>query len=154
MTMARINVVDGTIERTAAGGIHGCVFLEVGDQRFPDEHWRDFVVVLLGWWCRALSRCLEGDPGPIDIHFMEGPYLVELGHASSGTLRLALVERGRVRRTVVEAVVESRALIDSALVACTRVLALCRENGWWSDDTDELGGASADLKRSLLCSVN
>jgi hypothetical protein len=154
MKTARINVVDQTFGLSTAGGVVGQVFLEVGQKRFPGEKWSDFVVVLLTWWCRALTRCVHGDSGPIDVRFMEGPFLVQLSQVSRDVIHLELIEAGLKRRTILQDDVESQPLINSVLEASEQVLTRCQESSWWSPDADELSSASTGLRRSLLRSVN
>ena len=149
MTQALINLVDYDLGRSKSGVVHGPIYLLVDDLSFPDSRWTDFVVVILGWWCRALSRIVDGDGGPIEVRFMEGPYLVELGPLDSGLLHLALVEAGTKRRYLRQAEVEIVPLIRSILSAADQLLAQCKARGWWSTDEDNLETARSDLGQKM-----
>ena len=114
------------------------ICLHVGKLRFPDARWTDFVVVVLTWWCQALRRLLAGERRPIEVRFMEGPYLVEIGPIVRELIHLVLIESRLKRIVTYEADVDARALIGSVLSAADTTISECRARGWWSDDADKL----------------
>lgn len=128
----------------AASGRFWCV---IGEQPFPMEGWSDAVVVVLGWWANALIR-LNAQAGDMEVvHFMEGPYEVEIRRLADGTFRLSAVERrtqggppARVRE------ISEAALPRAVLVAGDTVLQECRAADWWSADADTLEAALAQLR--------
>lgn len=141
-----IRIGDGEFGRSAAGLVYGGISLVVGETTFPDLRWTDFVVVVLTWWCRALQRILRGDPEPIEVRFMEGPYLVELQLTRPGFVQIALVEAGLRRRVNTQVEVEIAPLVESLLGASDRTLLECRNRSWWSPDADELLKEVVELK--------
>jgi hypothetical protein len=149
MKEAKICLGDDNLGRSRVGIVHGPICLRVDGFSFPDLQWTDFVVVILTWWCRALFRILEGDRGPVEVRFMEGPFLVELGPQGKDTLRLTLVEAGLKRRIVRNADVKTAPLIRSIISASDRTLIQCKKHQWWSNDEDCLAAAREDLGKII-----
>jgi hypothetical protein len=154
MTQATINLADGKLGRSAAGLVYGEVFLQIDELSFPHPRWSDFVVVVLTWWCRTLLRLLGGERGPIEVRFMEGPYLAELGPLEGSCLSLMLVEAGLRRRICRQADVEIGPLIESVLSAADRTLIECKNRNWWAHDEDELTEARNELRQKVSRSLN
>jgi hypothetical protein len=148
MTRASLNLSGGGFGRTATGLVYAELYLQVGELQFPDSRWTDFVVVVLSWWCEALHRLLAGVREPIDVRFMEGPYLVEIGPLDQGRVHLVLVE-DRKREICCEAEVDARVLVRSVVSATDKTLKECRTRDCWSDDTGKLLAASIALRREF-----
>jgi hypothetical protein len=123
--------------------------LQVDDFHFPDPKWSDFVVVLLAWWCAALARIFRGESAPIEVRFMEGPYLAELGPLDGGVLQLTLVEAGLKRYVLGRSDVELGPLVESVISAAERTLSECRKRNWWSRDANELAESMRQLQREV-----
>src|SRR5689334_14488413 len=102
MTQATLVLSDDGFGRSAAGLVYGGLCVQVGELQFPDSRWTDLVVVVLAWWCRALSRLLSGEREPVEVRFMEGPYLAEIGPIRARSIRLRLIEAGLHRRIRLE----------------------------------------------------
>jgi hypothetical protein len=154
MTVATLQLVVEKFGRSDAGLVYGEVSLEVDGFSFPDPKWSDFVVVVLKWWCDALTRILRGDSGLIEVRFMEGPYLAELAAVNERALQLALIEAGLQRRILSRTVVETAPLVESVLFAAQRTLDECRNRGWLSRDADELAEARRQLQREGSAKLN
>ncbi len=107
------------LQRTAAGVVYGNLSLKVGESSFPHPDWTDFVVVVLTWWCHAVLQLLSEDRGLVEVRFMDGPFLVEIGIAELDTWHMSLVEAGLKRRVRDEAEVERGPLIHSVLDVAT-----------------------------------
>jgi hypothetical protein len=154
MKRATVHIGTDRFGQSAAGLVYGGLYIQLDEQNFPDLGWTDFVVVVLAWWCRALTRVLEGEGSPIEVRFMEGPYLAVIGPASGETLRLALVEAGKSRRIFCEGEVLSDPLVKSVLASAELTIVECRKRDWWSKDADELVDALATLKRKDVRLMN
>jgi len=126
MKRAALNLTDGSFARSGGGLVYAELALHVDELRFPDSRWTDFVVVILTWWCSGLSRLLAGERDPIDVRFMEGPYLVVLGPISQELIHMVLVEAGSKRRICGETDADARTLIRSVLSASDRTPTECR----------------------------
>jgi hypothetical protein len=150
MKQATIHIGTDRLGKSAAGLVHGGLHIQLDEQRFPDLAWTDFVVVVLAWWCRALERILEGEGNPVEVRFMEGPYLATIGPLNGNSLRLGLVEAGLRPRVLREADVLTDPLVNSVVDAAALAVAECRKRDWWSKDADELVDSLAALKRTSL----
>ena len=154
MTQATIVLANDGFGRSDAGLVYCGLFIQLDELQFPDARWTDFAVVVLAWWCRALSRLLAGERSAIEVRFMEGPYFVEVGPTSGHFIHLELIESGLNRRVLRRAEVPYDALVDSLLLAAARVLAECKARDWRDGDTDELADAMGALKQERLRTIN
>ncbi len=50
----------------------------IGNRGFPDDHWNDFVLVLLAWWVKAVEAGESNDRSVFDLKFMDGPFSVDV----------------------------------------------------------------------------
>ena len=100
------------------------------------KSWNDFVVVILAAWVGALVRLLRGSTTRERVHFMEGPYFVDVHWAAEGPLRLHALGPGRAKNAAVE--VEAVSFVESLLTGSKVVLVACRTGGCWTSDADEL----------------
>jgi hypothetical protein len=149
MTKARIVVDAATLTPGSIGPATGTVWLDVEGVAFPSEKWNDFVVVVLGWWAAAVLRALRGEIGPHEVHFMDGPYLVELTAASRSDWRLALIDTGETRRLRRQYSVTPRQLVESIIIGSDSILRASRAAGHWSTDATKLEEATAGLRNEL-----
>lgn len=140
--------VDG-FHRVNSGPVVGELTVRAGEMEFPGPGWTDFVVVILTWWCEAVSRLLSGERGPIEVSFMDGPYEIEFGPIDNGLIHLAFVEDQSNRQVVYETDADSAALVRSLLQCADRALQECRDRSWWSGDEDELVEARRRLGEHL-----
>lgn len=154
MKQATIHIGTDRFGQSAAGLVYGGLHIQLGERRFPDLGWTDFVVVVLSWWCRALARVLEGEGNPVEVRFMEGPYLVVIGPASGQAFHLELVEAGKSRRILCETDVLIDPLVKSVVASAELTIVECRNRDWWSNDADELVDALAALKRKGVRLMN
>lgn len=105
---------------------------------FPKQPWNDFAIVVLGWWATALSRLLRNATDRELVHFMDGPYAVEVSKVDIGLLRFRGLEG--LDRSKEVAVCESPAMpfILEVIAQSRKILDECRRNGWWSEDAETL----------------
>src|SRR5262245_60597798 len=138
MTKVRIVVDAKSIRPGSAGPATGNIWIMLGQLAFPFQNWNDFVVVILEAWASAVVRMLRGVSEHERVHFMDGPYVVEVSSASEDVLRLRAIERAR--QELERGCEDARALdfIDGLLACSEEVLAACRQKGCWSVDADKL----------------
>jgi hypothetical protein len=137
MIIAELHARD--ISCSASGALIGTLYLELGDRCFPDAAWSDFAVVVLEWWCSALERLHQGESGPITVHFMDGPYRVELESLDEGRLDVTLLMSGaRHDQEIDRAMIDRNQLTHSVIAAARAALRQCRERGWSSRDIEAL----------------
>jgi hypothetical protein len=138
-TMNIAELHTGEVSRSASGAITGTLYLKLGEDCFPDVNWSDFVVVVLEWWCSALERLHRGEPGPLRVPFMDGPFRADLEALTDGRLAVTLVTWQRSEdEEVHHAAVDRDHLTHSVVVAARATLHLCRQRGWASRDIEAL----------------
>ncbi len=118
----------------------GEIWLAFDSIAFPAPRWNDFVVVILEAWAAALLRILRGSSSFERVHFMDGPFEVEIRRASDDELQLLALERGSIEKARVS--VSMNLLVADLLAAADAIVIACRESGDMSTD-------SARLERAL-----
>jgi len=145
MTDARLTVDTSSISFRASGPATGDVVLVLGNVVFPVAGWNDFVVVILAAWLGALVRLLGSTNETERIHFMEGPYAVDVTRIDDHHLRLRAFERPNRECACMD--VRVRPLVDSALFVIEAVLQVCKERNHRSGDVEALEVALAALRK-------
>ncbi|HXJ40167.1 MAG TPA: hypothetical protein VNH18_12890 [Bryobacteraceae bacterium] len=82
-----------SLQRSRMGTISGQVYLQTDAGGFPEVGWDDIVVPVLYAWLNAVNFVSASSRAQV-VHFMDGPFRVELKHASRGMIALLLVEDG------------------------------------------------------------
>jgi hypothetical protein len=142
-------VVDAkTLRPGGTGPTTGNICLMLDGSAFPHRDWNDFVVVILEAWVSSILRLLRGGSESELVHFMAGPYAVEIGSLASGAVRLRAIKRDRNEVTQVDAKVTS--LVETLLVASESVVNACRARDCWSRDADKLCADLAALRRQAI----
>lgn len=131
----------------ALGPTTGDIAVMVGGVVFPDPGWNDFVVVILDAWALALPRLLRGESQSERVHFMEGPYAVDISRIDASSIRLCAIE-GRDRQ-VACAEGATVGFAESVVSASQDVLRACRDGGAWTRDAEQLDRALSDLRGEL-----
>lgn len=75
--MPILNFSSTSVERSQ-GATTGVLWLELSGTPFPAVGWNDFVIPIMSALVEAAASLVVGDGGPHPIHFMQGPYLLEL----------------------------------------------------------------------------
>jgi hypothetical protein len=117
----------------------------LGDSAFPEADWNDFVVVILEAWVSSILRVLRGLSDCELVHFMDGPYAVEISALAPGAVRLRAIEHGRDE--VAQVVTKAIALVENLLAASEIILTACRTQDCWSIDADKLSANLSALRR-------
>lgn len=110
----------------------GPIWVRVAGTDFPEPGWPDFPVALLGGWLTTLSELERIGPGPAMLHFMDGPYAIEI--IRDGAVWVVHAQENEadiVAETVVTSLAE---LVSPVGAAASRALAACRERGWNGSD--------------------
>ena len=147
MTDAQLIVDPSSIVFRASGPATGDITLLVGGAPFPSAGWNDFVVVILESWISALVRLAQQASQNERVHFMEGPYAIDLGPVRNGLVRLRAIERPHRERALVD--VGILALMEDAVTAANHVLEACGLAGHKTADVDRLDAALAALSREV-----
>jgi hypothetical protein len=126
-----------TLQRSTKGSITGNVHVELGTFVFPDRGWSDFVVVILGWWLKALKKLVNGEKR-VELPFMDGPYAIYVTAVESTMCTLECVKKAREPLVVLSARVELGRLISETERAATQLIEACESRDWQSPDVDTL----------------
>jgi hypothetical protein len=147
MKEAHLIVETSSIKVRINGPATGNIWLELDSYYFPANGWNDFVVVVLGWWANALLRLIRGISTRETVHFMEGPYVVEVTLCPSGSFRFRALRDGG--RNVEMGIGESPAFafIVGLVSQGREVLGACKQADWWSKDAEGLEVALESLAK-------
>ena len=69
--------------------IGGRIYLQIGDQFFPEEHWYDYASILLNHWLPMLTSFIDGSTDSCKLTFMDGPYYVSMCRSTDSTVRVS-----------------------------------------------------------------
>lgn len=123
------------------------IWLEIDAFQFPTRAWNDNALIVLNWWTLSLSRLLSGLSTSEIVHFMEGPYAVEVNMLPYETLRFRALE-GAMRTNEVVVAEQSAKLFILGLISQSReVLDTCRRRGWWPKDAEILESSLESLRK-------
>lgn len=148
MTEVHLIVDAKTLRSGNMGPATGNVWLALDHSAFPFEGWNDFVVVVLESWVSATLRLLHGLSKCEFVHFMDGPYAVEMAILAPGMIRLRAIKHGRDEVACVDA--KAIPLIESLLTGSESVLTACREQNCWSTDAEKLSANLPALRREAV----
>lgn len=135
----------GTLEVRPRGPAIAGIWLVTESGPFPAAGWSDFAVVILGWWAIALLKTIRSNGVLGRVHFMDGPYAVDVA-LSSGILQFRLIGQDREVGTGEAAL---NPFVSALISQSRKLLHACRSREWWSADADTLESLLADLKREI-----
>lgn len=142
----RIVTTPESVAVREGGPATGSIWLLLEGQDFPLSGWNDFVVVILAAWATALLQLLRGERERVMIHFMDGPYAVEVERTTPTSLHVRALE-GPGRST--ERICGHADLLpftDDLVRQARSILGECRKREWWSSDAATLDAALAALE--------
>jgi hypothetical protein len=152
MTDARLVVDPSSLLLRASGPATGDIVLILGSVVFPIAGWNDFVIVILDAWISALVRLVRDTSESERVHFMEGPYAVDITRLENGAFRLCAIERPNRKRALVE--VRPLPVVESSITAAEAVLQVCRDAAYRSRDVEQLKAAVSTLRKETLTLTN
>lgn len=130
-----INVDLQTFAQSAReGSVTGVIYLDFGNGPFPDRHWSDFPVCILGSWIDSLLQFEVPTRRSVSLSFMDGPGRVTL-YKEFGT--------------ATEQTVDYSALRKSLLRVAEEVLSYCQQSGMVNRDWEMLKQAVLRMKADL-----
>lgn len=135
-----------TFRRHANGTITGTIVWRIEDVSFPDDAWNDFVIVVLGWWLRAVNRLLRGISTSETLDLMDGPYSL-ICESSGHLVDCRFVERRTNQMQIATWSGETRELAKQILIAGRHAFRICQENGWMNSDIRLLESMVNTLRR-------
>ena len=147
MNEARLVVDPSTISLRASAPATGDIALVVRGVVFLVAGWNDFVVVILEAWLNAIVRIFRNASDAERVHFMEGPYAVDMTRLNTGAIQLRALDRPERERAVVE--VMPLVLAENAVSAAEGVVAFGRARGHQATDFERLETALAALRKEV-----
>ena len=142
MNQGRFQIVTSasSLERSSGGSISGILAVRLADFVFPDEHWSDFPVVVLGWWsdaARALQAAREGE-----FLFMDGPFKFRVLPPHDGVSGVAFEKmEAHGARQLHSGVLDPADLSAEIARASREIVRECRNRGWADADVGKLSQA-------------
>jgi len=156
-----VNVAVNTesLKQSERGAILGEIFVNVGQDQFPESNWNDFVVVVLTWWCTECAALLRGT-SQAELSFMDGPFFLDLQALSKDEWSVRFLRhRYAASPTMVESVpasglpdglrIRPGTFVSSVASTSDVVLTECGLRGWITPEVDELK-RGLELLRSYL----
>ncbi len=70
--------------RSGAGRVIGVIGVRCDNRFFPSNGWRDFPIIILGWWASSIVSFLSNSETEVELPFMDGPYRLRVGLGDSG----------------------------------------------------------------------
>lgn len=126
---------------TGGGSVTGPIWARIAGTDFPEPGWPDFPVALLGGWLTTLAELEADDGGLAMLHFMEGPYRLDVTREGAAW---ALRAHQDGAEPVAEVTADSLAELRGPLCdAAEQVLAACRARGWRDRDVRHLTGVTS-----------
>ena len=146
MTEFRFVTDPASLHSSGTGPVSGKLWLEMDSVAFPEADWDDFVIVILAAWADALLQLQSGLASRAHVHFMEGPYEVELLGPRGGLV--GVHARESEAKPCLTGNVPFSQLSGSVVSASFSMLDACRELGLWSADADSLANRLPGLRSS------
>jgi hypothetical protein len=152
MNEARLVVDPSTISQRASAPATGDISLVVRGVVFPVAGWNDFVVVILEAWLNALVRIFRHASDAERVHFMAGPYAVDITRLDTGAIQVRALDRPERERSVAD--VMPLILAENAINAAEAVVEFCRARGHRTMDFERLEAALAALRQEVASLTN
>lgn len=139
-----------SIQRNRHDNVTGAIHLDIDGIQFPTATWRDFPVIILGWWGAALTALMEGNMEVQDLNFMDGPYAVRITPLERDLVQIECCKRRASDASVAHsASLRLPDFVRAYLTAATQVEAYCVNQGWGDSDLQQLRERLAELKQAL-----
>jgi hypothetical protein len=126
--------------RRLDGGEHGTVTgplaLRLDGLWFPERNWRDFPVIVLGWWLRECASLAPGQDR--EFLFMDGPFRFRVSWPT-GLPEIAFEDlHGDAPSVVATGGVPLPGIVAAVSDAAKDVVAACERRGWAGRDLEQL----------------
>src|SRR6185503_736015 len=146
LTQFSVDTFPETFARSTRGLVTGKISARLGDKSFPEAHWNDFVVVIIGWWLHEILKILTGTAASGHCRFMDGPYWFAIEVQSNDTVVVRCMEERQGTKCVLEALCTRDSVLRSMLSAAASVIRKCQEESWFSSDLESLVSAYETLR--------
>jgi hypothetical protein len=124
------------------------IYIRMGAAVFPSADWRDFGIVILGWWAAELRALKSRQTDVATLRFMEGPYELRITVVSDDRWLVSCVHRGRSETILAESAVNPAQVIKEHARASTSLLKMLDHANCWTDECEELASLVFEKRRS------
>jgi hypothetical protein len=118
--------------------IHGTIFFEINDFKFPDAQWDDFVVVILGWWIKSLYEAHQSGESQTKLSFMDGPLEVSVKLGNNISQLKFVRRRGETNEVIGKATIDYDELMSKLIDIAQKIIAKAEQNKWETTDLETL----------------
>lgn len=123
-----------TIEQLKNGSITGVIYFDFGDYQFPEIEWNDFIVVIVGWWIKAVQGLSKNIVDTDSLDFMDGPLQVRITRKDNIFCLVECINNGTRRAVEHSTIVPIDELFSNIVKAGNLVNNICKKNKWHSED--------------------
>jgi hypothetical protein len=149
--MRNLFVVDRTVfKRNRSGTVSAHISINFSGEMFPTSGWNDFAVVIITAAIQSLLRLAKGESVDEQVHFMEGPFVLQLTLLDSATVRMRGIKESSRRVVQNEQVITLIELAFDLCHAAENLLAWCSSENWTSTDEKRLESCLSELKHEVL----
>lgn len=124
-----------TLEKGGNNLITGKIMVKMGEYYFPDEHWNDFPVIILGWWLKQIVDSSDNNKHEYDFRLMDGPFHFTTECVNSNACNITFYVKDIV---VGIGIVNIEALRKEISMAANKILRACRDKSFYSEDIKKL----------------
>lgn len=141
-----LNAADCRATNASSPAVFG-IHVQIGAAAFPSTDWRDFGVVILGWWAAELQALEAGLTDVATLRFMDGPYEMRVAVDSGDRWQITTQTRGQKPSVLVEAVVKPAQMIAEVTRASASILKSFDDNDCWTDDCEKLASLVSEKSK-------
>lgn len=128
---------------------YGLINLSIGENNFPDKNWTDFAIVILAAWARSLFKIKKGISTLEVIHFMDGPYFVEISSVGFDKIFMEAFRDCKKKEIFSSNEVSLNEFSKSVISLGYEAIGFFRKKDWWSRDASELNDAILSLEKTI-----
>jgi hypothetical protein len=119
-----------------SGAIGGTIYFQIGNnQFFPGRGWTDLVAAFVAAWLDGLFLVTTGTAESQRVHFLDGPFAVDISMAQKGLVSLSFVHN---EESKLFTVAEVKHLQAHAVSIGRDLLLACQRKGWNNGDTEAI----------------
>lgn len=145
-----IHVSPETFQRSGYGSVTGQIFITDQGFAFPESHWNDFAVVIMGWWTEEMLKIWTGTSHQIQCRFMDGPFGFEISLDCPEVWNVRFLESGKQGKCLNERSYPAKSIVNAFITASDLIIKTCQEKNWTSRDLDILV-ANHKALYALIC---
>lgn len=134
------------IERSKRGQIACPIYFSFEGQHFPELGWFDSPVVILNWWMNAYLNVKHGLKKRVEFLFMEGQCKLRVQFIVGGKLYIECLWGREKEEVEASFEVKQEDLEESLQNATSKLLKVCDDKNWESEDIKKLRVLSIDFK--------